>query len=301
MQYRYELEKGGLKYICPACRQRRFVRYIDAETGEHITDDCGRCDREDACGYHMRPSEYFHLSGKQPFKGGSILPRKRNPEPEPSFIDAKTASKSLRGYERNSFCLWLCGVFGEETALLLTEAYHIGTSRHWPGACVFWQQDVTGKVRGGKVMLYNADTGRRVKQPFIHVTWAHKVLKIEPYHLKQCLFGEHLLRQDQGKPVAVVESEKTAIVAAGFMPDFIWLATAGKGNLNKEKLQVLQGRDVTLFPDLGAFDKWAGFVRGMPGVRVSSVLEQRATAEDRTNGLDLADYLLTEHKQALTA
>lgn len=294
MNYRYQLERGGSKQICPACGQRRFVRYVDTETGEQVADDVGRCDREDSCGYHLRPSEYFRQTGTRP-TAGVMVRREPVPEPEPSFIDIETAGRSLTGYEQNNFALWLCGIFGEESAFRLVDAYHVGTSKHWPGASIFWQQDVTGRIRGGKIMLYDAETGRRVKVPFNHVTWVHKALKIEPYHLRQCLFGEHLLATDAVKPVAVVESEKTAMVAAGFMPEFIWTATAGKGNLKAEKLNLLRGREVTLFPDLGAFKKWKAEVDQMPGVQVSEILERRASEADRVGGLDLADYLLREH------
>jgi len=214
------------------------------------------------------------------------------PEPEPSFIDAETAGRSLTAYEQNNFALWLVRVFGEETAFQLVDAYHVGTSKHWPGACIFWQQDVTGKLRGGKIMLYNKETGRRVTEPFPHVQWVHKVLKIQPYHLRQCLFGEHLLVADRERAVGIVESEKTTVVAAGFMPEMLWLATAGKNNLKAERLDVLGGRNVTLFPDLGAFEKWEEIARGMPGVKVSDILERRASEADRAGGLDLADYLL---------
>jgi hypothetical protein len=123
------------------------------------------------------------------------------------------------------------------------------------------------------------------------------VLKIEPYHLRQCLFGEHLLRGDEGMPVAVVESEKTAIVSAGFVQEFIWLATGGKGLLNREKVQALRGHEVTIFPDLGAFDNWQEIVKGLPSVRVSDILERRANEADRAAGLDLADFLLREYSK----
>ncbi|MBN1279718.1 MAG: hypothetical protein JW989_08120 [Chlorobiaceae bacterium] len=292
--FRYRLERGGVKYACPACRQqRRFVRYVDTLTGEQVADEVGRCDREDSCGYHLRPSEYFRQTGTKP-PTAAARRKEPMPEPEPSSIDAETAGRSLTGYGHNNFALWLCSVFGEEIAFRLVDAYHVGTSRHWPGASIFWQQDVTGKIRGGKIMLYDAVTGRRVKEPFNHVTWVHKALKIELYHLRQCLFGEHLLAADPVKPVAVVESEKTAIVAAGFMPEYIWTATAGKGNLKVVKLGLLRGREVTLFPDLGAFEKWKAAVDQMPGVRVSDVLERRASEEDRVAGLDLADFILRE-------
>jgi hypothetical protein len=291
-EYRYKLQQGGGKCICPACRQRRFVRYIDTLTGEEIADEVGKCDREDSCGYHLRPSEYFRQQGMNPPKATGAH---RVPMAEPSYMEAELMQASFTGYERNNFCRWLVGVFGEAKALELAIAYRLGTAQHWPGACVFWQIDAAMRIRAGKIMLYDAGTGRRVKEPFNHVQWVHTVLKIASFNLKQCLFGEHLIASDRNKPVAVVESEKTAIVGAGFMPEFIWLATAGKGNLSREKLTPLQGRKVTLFPDLGAYEQWKEKSKGGQKLHVSDILEKRATPEERAAGLDLADYLLREH------
>ncbi|MEI6848114.1 MAG: hypothetical protein WCK32_08830 [Chlorobiaceae bacterium] len=65
--------------------------------------------------------------------------------------------------------------------------------------------------------------------------------------------------------------------------------------------RTLHGRTVTLFPDLGAFEKWQSIAAGIPNVTISNILERRATVADRAAGLDLADYLLREHKPAVTA
>ncbi len=76
--------------------------------------------------------------------------------------------------------------------------------------------------------------------------------------MKQCLFGEHLLADSSSsaKTVAIVESEKTALVATLFIPDFIWLATGGMHEcFNSEAMQVLQGREVILFPDIKATEE----------------------------------------------
>jgi len=300
-EHRFQLEKGGVKHACPACRQIRFVRYVDSFTGEQVADEVGRCDRESSCGYHFTPKEYFYLTGKNPFDvpKPAIKPQPK-PEPvEPSFIDTKVVQASLTRYNQNNFCRWLCSVFGKDRAFELTAAYKIGTSKYWQGSCVFWQIDRDGKARAGKVMLYD-DSGSRVKKPFAHVQWVHEVMQIQPYHLQQCLFGEHLLSTDSDKPVAVVESEKTAIVASGFIPGLLWVATGGKNNKVREKLQTLIGRKVKLYPDLKAFDDWRKVAAGLPGVTVSDILERRATESDRAAGLDLADYLLREQTDSVT-
>jgi hypothetical protein len=102
----------------------------------------------------------------------------------------------------------------------------------------------------------------------------------------------------------LVESEKTALIMAHFVPDFIWLATGGKnGCFNETALQVLRNRDVTLFPDLGATEKWREKVPMLLpiclNVRVSDLLESIATDEHREQGLDVADFFLmkpTKHE-----
>ena len=81
------------------------------------------------------------------------------------------------------------------------------------------------------------------------------------------------------------------------MPGYVWLATGGKQNLKAEKCECLKGRNVILFPDLGAFNDWkekgeaiarrVGFT-----LSVSDTLERIATPEDQGNGLDIADYMI---------
>ena len=176
------------------------------------------------------------------------------------------------------------------------EMYRIGTSSKWGGAAVFWQIDINGQVRTGKVMCYNAETGHRVKGPQAFVSWAHSELKLHDFRLKQCLFGEHLLK-NSSSPVMLVESEKTAVVMSHFIPDYIWLATGGKnGCFNSEAMQVLKGREVTLIPDLGATEQWNAKSALLSGickkVTVSDILERTATEEQRSQGLDIADFFL---------
>ena len=69
--------------------------------------------------------------------------------------------------------------------------------------------------------------------------------------------GEHLLTIYPTATVAIVESEKSAIIASFIMPELIWLATGGIQSLTIEKCRVLRGRNVILYPDLGAYDKWS--------------------------------------------
>ena len=174
----------------------------------------------------------------------------------------------------------------------LMKRYNVGTSKHWKGATVFWQIDSNGKARTGKIILYNPQTGKRVKQPFCHVTWVHSALHLTDFNLRQCFFGEHLLTSEKNKPVGLVESEKTALVCSVHLPHFTWIASGGKnGCLNEECLSILRGRTVSLFPDLGATDFPMMRQLGIH-VQLYDYLERAATDEQRKQGLDIADFLL---------
>lgn len=302
-EHRYILEpyKGmNSRYGCPNCeKDKTFSQYIDTETGEQIHPSVGRCNRESNCGYHYTPKQYFQDNNisfytPQP-KAYNLRPVTAQPKPV-SFISVEVFKASLNptAFETNHFVQFLVNLFGVEVASELVSRYFIASSKHWNGASVFWQIDTQGKVRTGKIMLYSPTTGKRVKEPFTHISWAHKAIKQPKFELKQCLFGEHLLI-DKTKPVAVVESEKTAVIANAYLPQFIWVAVGSLTNLNAEKCSILKGRTVTLFPDLNGFEKWSSKAKELSHLTiftVSDLLERKATEAERKQGFDLADYLI---------
>ena len=59
-----------------------------------------------------------------------------------------------------------------------------------------------------------------------------------------------------GKPIAIVESEKAAIIMSQCNSAFTWIAAGGSNGLTYEKCMVLKGLDVTLFPDQGKYKEW---------------------------------------------
>ena len=154
-------------------------------------------------------------------------------------------------------------------------------------------------------MLYNPATGHRVKAPRSYVSWVHTELGLEHFNMKQCLFGEHLLADFPAKAVAIVESEKSALVASHFMPDFVWLATGGiHGCFKADTVAVLKNRAVILCPDLGAKEVWQEKAQLLSSicskVVFSDKLEQCATSEQREKGLDIADFLLMTDTPMMT-
>jgi hypothetical protein len=150
------------------------------------------------------------------------------------------------------------------------------------------------RIHAGKIMQYDSQTGKRIKEPVNKITWVHTILKLPDFNLSQCLFGEHLLKGNN-KAIAIVESEKTAIIASCYLPDFIWLACGGCGNLSIKLCGALKGRHVVLFPDAGKFVEWnekAKILSAICTISVSSLIEQQATETERKAGFDFADYLV---------
>ena len=310
--YRFHLQKykPGSKISCPVCGKARcFTRYIDDEEEISFPDSVGICDHINSCGYHYSPKEYFHDHPEvlQTRTERAFMPNRRTLAARsiqdnsflPSYIPKDDMMKSLAHYEVNPLFNYLKNVFNKDQTMAIMKLYCIGTSRKWGGAAVFWQVDIAGNVRTGKIMLYDSSTGHRVKEPHSYVGWVHSELKLQDFHLKQCLFGEHLLAMSPTMPVGIVESEKTAIICSSFVPDILWLATGGmNGCFNADTMSVLKDRNVTLFPDLGAFEIWSQKASLLSGicqrVVVSDLLEKNATDEQRSHGLDIADFLLEE-------
>ena len=309
MEHKYTLEKysGNNRFNCPNCNKpKKFCRYINKETNEHLHESVGRCDRENSCGYHYTPKQYFFDNNIVLNEGVFNKPYSSIPKVQKSkifsCIPKMTFLASLKFYNTNNFIKYLNVLFEKTQVDAMISRYFIGSSKHWRGACVFWQIDQDGKIRTGKIMLYNSKTGKRVKEPFNHIDWAHKALRLSDYELEQCFFGQHLL-SDLSKSVAIVESEKTAIIASLYFPNYIWLATGSLSNLSSEKFKVLKGRNVVLFPDLNGYKKWSQKAKELSNIAkiyVSDFLEKNASKEDFNAGLDVADYLIRFNTNAFS-
>jgi hypothetical protein len=319
-----EAAYGVAKHTCPECKKENaFSRYVDTENaGAYLNDRVGKCLY---CPYHYPPKQYFEDTKEENKKGKRKTKAPENlrklelsctkekevmlsnvnlsPISEPiSFIPVPAFKQSLKHYEENYFVEFLLSRFGKEITSQLISRYFIGTSKHWNGATVFWQIDSKGKVRTGKIMLYSPSNGKRSKELHHRPTWVHKALQLPDFSLQQCFVGEHLLKGNN-KPVAVVESEKTAIIASLYLPQFIWIAAGSKTGLSELKCQALRGRNVILFPDISkpkenqptAFELWTRKAKEyahLAHFRVSDLLERKATESEREQGLDIADYLL---------
>lgn len=305
------------RHECPSCGDpHSFAYYLDSNTGEPIAKTVGRCNHESSCGYHYTPKQFFIDNPVE--KERFVVPVQQKPIQKPQreigYIPFQYVEKSVS--YNSSFVYFLCGLFDRyslesPTIERLIQDYALGATKD--GRVIYWQIDTKGKVRTGKVMKYDPNTGHRIKSGG-GINWIHSIMKKqqilpEDYNLVQCLFGEHLLKMYPEKPVALVESEKSSLIASGVYPEYIWLATGGKSQLSIEKLKVLRGRSVVMFPDIDGFDYWKNKVKEIESigcnVRVSDILEKNATDQDRIDKIDLADWLIrdlmTDYRQVFNA
>jgi hypothetical protein len=319
-EYKYRLANRDYKHKkvdCPKCGEKgRFVPEMDTTTGQPVDLTIyGRCDREVECGYERYYRTYLKEQGITSDKKVPYKPRKEpknEPQPELSYVPMDKFNKTLNKghYQSNRLIQFLYGVFGVEVTDRAMQQYHVGTCSHWDGATVFWEVDLQGKVRAGKVMQYDSTKGKRVEDPKTGkklISSAHYLLKLPDPRPSQCFFGEHLL-VDTTKTVAIVESEKTAVIASIDDPDMIWLACGSLTGLSTDKCQILKGRNVILYPDasdkkdasnkkINCFDYWNEVKTERlesicDTVVVSDLIENEATKEEKTAGYDYADYLL---------
>lgn len=343
--FKYSLDKGSNKFTCPACHKKRLVRYLDSNKGNYLSDDFGRCDREQNCGYHKAPpkgkkcylitflsiqdispkaikavdkngvinfvpksqimervkndcwltewylnketipftgceSKYFNSDNLEVVNTATI--KEPQPEPKPSYHSLETLDQLFNAdCTEDNFTSFLYSVFSIDEVKKAVKSYLItGTNKKWQRSTIFWQIDNKEQVHAGKVMLYDPETGKRIKEPYNHINWLHNIENVEDFNLSQCLFGLHLINEENQKTMAIVESEKTAIIMSIVLPEYIWLATGAKHGLRLDKLKPLKNRQIVLYPDKGEFDNW-----------------QKVAAEGKKNRLKITTSNLLENKE----
>lgn len=223
-----------------------------------------------------------------------------------SSIDAKVINCFDAATAANcNLIRFLSSMFAEADIIEAVKKYQLSATDN-PEEVIFWQTDIEGNLHTGKVMSYSSIDGKRLKDingGAVGINWIHHLLidaniLPEDYIVKQCFFGEHLLKGND-KVVGVVESEKTAVICSIVYPDKVWLATSGKENL-KSKLPALEGRKVVFHPDADGFFDWRKLWRDIAKVCSSFSIDStcRNLAEDNPTfaHYDLADIIISERQ-----
>ncbi len=317
-----ELEKykgAKSRFTCPSCGSRNtFARYQN-ENGEYLDQNVGRCNRESKCGYHYKPVQFF--ADNPAAKNGRFKKGKNrtaidydstdknsiqtNTEAKlspikPDYIPFEQFKLTLGNYEQNAFVQFLQNLFPDcaDEIQSVLEMYFIGTFQDY--TC-FPSIDRSRRVCRAKLIRFNTQTGKRLKGNYDTSSLPAKLKLKEDFQYKQIFFGEHLLSKFPDKPVAIVEAEKTAIIASLCFPKFIWIGSNSKTWLKVERLIQIGKRQIILYPDADAFELWQQIAsdankQGLK-VEVSNLVENHATNEEKANGYDLADYLIFQQNE----
>lgn len=304
--FRYKLDTSSRKHICPGCNKKRFVRYVDTETGDYLPEQYGRCDREAECSYNLNPYSDGYAKAVREQGINSEIPKrwrpkqKARPATAPVYFDFDTFKQTLQAdrYGQNTFIQnLLCRVpfpFEADELTKVIQLYRLGTiaNGYRAGAVTFPFIDRAGNVRTIQVKQFD-ESNHTTGTDFLHsIIEKHHTRSGQPLpewltaYIGQekrvsCLFGEHLLPARPFAPIALVEAPKTAIYGTLYfgLPDtpknFIWLAVYNKSSFSIEKLKALTGRDVFVFPDLssngGTFAEWKAkaeqYEKQLPGTR----------------------------------
>lgn len=200
-----------------------------------------------------------------------------------------------------------CRILTPEQMKQACRLFRLGTSLDH---VVFCYLDQEQHFCEGKIMTYQANAHRsHTENPFTLSSQLKNAGKLKnEWKCRRCLFGLHQLALEENREsiVAVVESEKTAVICSQLMPclqgtPVCWMATGGLTCLSTDILCPLKGRKVMVFPDTDstgdAYAYWqkvcleAGEKLGQP-FTVSNLLEQHATPEQKKRKIDIADFLL---------
>lgn len=264
-----------------------------------------------ACNYQSSPDSILKRATK------TILQPKPKEMP-PTYLN-EYADKMATELEQTNLYKYLCCVWAENDVKRVMSLYKVGCghainepqsaynkSDTWKmndcplqiqgikTACSFPSIDVNGNVHAIKIIPYPINDHQRIKDKNgAQMRW------IKPAENKGAYFGTHLLTSDPNKPIAIVESEKTAIIGTLFMPSYIWIATAGASNFEecRDEIAVFKGREIHIFPDadINASGQWKAVAEKLRAngynIRYRDEIIKQFPIESK---IDIADIIIWE-------
>jgi hypothetical protein len=182
MNYLQPYKGKTTRHDCTSCKAKlSFTLYLNGNTHESIHRSVGKCNRESKCGYHYTPKQFFidnpdYKKTSQNSSNTTNVEKRSTPSPLEraggevpfSFVEKSASYKS-------NFVRFLFDYFSDEQIRSVADIYALGATK--TKEVIFWQIDITGKVRTGKIMQYNPETGRKLKHESGAIDWVHNKLK----------------------------------------------------------------------------------------------------------------------------
>ncbi|WP_366183271.1 DUF6371 domain-containing protein [Flavobacterium ovatum] len=245
--------KRNYKLVTPCCNRTnkdgKFINYLN------LPDQYGYCH---SCGKQTIPPPIYKDENGNEFTWNSIQNRfekhdgvfknnsvHSNPAPiaKPTikYINEAIIWEHFNHNPENNLLSYLRKTYGNEKVDDIKLSYTLGSTID--GGTVFWNINSDLKVQKAKICYYN-ENGKRTNK--FKVPYKNE----DGYYA--CLFGAHLVYKGiKGKhTIILVESEKTAIVGAILLPQYVWVAYGGINGLTDEKTKCLIGHSVVIIPDM---------------------------------------------------
>ncbi len=201
----------------------------------------------------------------------------------------------------------LLNLFPRDLVLKAIDEYHVGFESFDTGrldrTVLFWQVNENGNILNAKRICYKCGGHRDKKVPPMLI-WPRK---------PQCLYGLHRYTpQNRHMPVAIVESEKSALIMSIVKPEYLWMATGSLNNFNERFLLPVKEAAITAFPDTdypsqkgvfksSSFTLWERAAQQMNrngwNIKISNALEDTATIPQRMDKIDVADIIIEKAKE----
>lgn len=251
INYKWELETGSKKHICPHCKRKSLTKYVVKGTKTYLGDDFGWCDHQNSCTYHKFPEKDFKGVVKPVMK--KELPPPKRLIPERDFIQRLLNSKpsvfykfcnDTLGISKDHLTRWQVGAKGKFTAFVLSESKGESVNVKFIAyACLDNEKDCKRdksiKTNGNPVFIPHYLGKSYLKSQGIET----EPVKLEGwqdfYSFDRCFYGEHLW--EQAKDTCLVESEKTAVLASYFFPKYNWLSTGGNNGMRFKQFEIFYG------------------------------------------------------------
>lgn len=263
-EFKHQFEKHPKpKGRCPKCGVDKKFRYYEGLPREY-----GICDRVSSCGHRSIPSGGMNeVSYVEPTAMSIVSPSKTD------LFCLKNTTSNFHLFCRSKFKMpldhllkWNVGSEGSITKFAYFNCYK--------------------KAVNIITIHYQLINGTKdCKRDKTKVPYSLRAANGERYTM--CLFGEHLLTN---KTICLVESEKTAVIASYFYPQYDWLATGGANKLTREKMDVLLNKEVFYLGDSDKAGKENSTINKLKEYKLNHKIIELFPG--RTDGYDLADAII---------
>lgn len=247
-------------------------------------------------------------------------PTESKPQVPPRYFNAE-ADAMAQEVEQTNLYKYLCRLWDDVEVKRVMALYKVGRGHYinaprsafnksddWamnPRPCrlqnslasnSFPSIDTAGNVHAIKIIPYPATDHHRIQdaQPD-----KAKLYWIKPEQNPGTYFGCHLLQKYPAAPVAVVESEKSAVIGSLFAPAYVWIATQTLSNFKPcHEMEALAGRELHVFPDTDGMELWRAATAQLTAagydIKFRDEVMKLFPAESK---LDIADFMVMEQER----